>query len=152
MAFDLYKDDKIEQAGVDSPITITGLTPVTQYDNYSVAYKGRSEKTPLSFKTTAQAVTGVSVDKTAVSVEEGQSATVKATIAPADATDKAGSWKSGNAQTATVDQNGKITGVKAGTVNVVYTTHDGSKTAQVAVTVTEPAPADPEPTEPPAEG
>lgn len=97
-------------------------------------------------------VTGVTLDKSEVSIEQGQSVTVKATVAPSNASDKSGAWKSGNAEVATVDQAGKITGVKAGTLNAVFTTKDGAKTASVAVTVTEPAPADPEPTEPPAEG
>ncbi|MCT0484884.1 Ig-like domain-containing protein [Weissella paramesenteroides] len=134
--FDLYKDGKVEQAGVEAPIKITGLTPNTQYDNYALAFEGRPDKTPLSFKTAVQAVTGVSVDKTKVSVEEGATAIVKAAVAPTDATDKTVTWKSDNAETATIDSNGVITGVKAGTVNVVATTKDGGKTATVAVTVT----------------
>ena len=38
--FDLYKDGKVDQEGVESPIEITGLKPNTQYDNYALAYAG----------------------------------------------------------------------------------------------------------------
>lgn len=84
--FDLYKDNKVDQAGVPSPITINGLIANTQYDNYSLAYAGQSNKTSLSFKTTVQPVTGISLDKTTLAFKTGATATVKPTIAPSDAT------------------------------------------------------------------
>lgn len=120
---------------------ITGLVNGTEYSVQATTTNGAGESnksTPSKATPVAPVVhvTGVSVDKSEVSVEEGASATVKATVAPSNATDKTVTWKSGNAETATVDNNGKITGVKAGTVNVAATTKDGSKTATVAVTVT----------------
>ena len=92
-------------------------------------------------------VTGIALDKTTLALETGQTATLKATVAPANATNKAVEWKSGNPDCFTIDGNGKITGVKAGGATAVVTTKDGSKTAQCTVTVkAKPAP------EPPAEG
>lgn len=81
-------------------------------------------------------VTGVTVDKNAVSVVEGASTTVTATVAPANATDKTITAAVDNAN-ATVAVNGStvtITGAKAGTATV--TVKAGNKTATVAVTVT----------------
>lgn len=147
--FDVLKDGKTIKTGVETPFDIDGLTPNTQYDNYSLVYTGETEQTPLSFKTTVQAVSGVSLDKTTLSLETGKTATVKATVAPADATDKAVTFKSADATIATVDNNGKITAVKAGTVDIIVTTHDGAKTAKLTLTVTDPAPTEPEA---PAEG
>ena len=147
--FDVLKDGKTIKTGVETPFDIDGLTPNTQYDNYSLVYTGETEQTPLSFKTTAQAVSGVSLDKTTLSLETGKTATVKATVAPADATDKAVTFKSADATIATVDNNGKITAIKAGTVDIIVTTHDGAKTAKLTLTVTDPAPIEPEA---PAEG
>lgn len=80
-------------------------------------------------------VTGVTLDQTALTVETGKTTQLKASVAPANATNKTVTWKSGNNATATVGQNGKVTGVKAGTVNVVVTTKGSSKTATCAVTV-----------------
>lgn len=89
----------------------------------------------------------VSLDKSEVSVQEGATAQLKATVKPDNATNKGVNWKSGNEATFTIDGNGKITGVKAGQATAVVTTKDGSKTAECKVTVTaKPAP------EPPAEG
>ena len=143
--FDLYKDSKVDQEGVESPIEITGLKPNTQYDNYALAYAGKSAKTPLSFKTATQPVTGVSLDKATLSLETGKTATLKATVAPTDATNKGLKWASTDKAIATVDNNGKVTGVKAGQATAVATTDDGGKTAEAKVTVT--AKPDPEPAE-----
>ena len=143
--FDLYKDGKVDQEGVESPIEITGLKPNTQYDNYALAYAGKSAKTPLSFKTATQPVTGVSLDKATLSLETGKTATLKATVAPTDATNKGLKWASTDKAIATVDNNGKVTGVKAGSATAVATTDDGGKTAEAKVTVT--AKPDPEPAE-----
>lgn len=129
-------------------VKVTGLKDGTKYSDITVAYDkdnttalsdGASEPTAVPEFTTVKAVvnvTGVSLDKTEASVEEGATTQLTATVSPAGASDKSVTWKSGNEATATVDQTGKVTGVKAGTCNVVVTTKDGSKTAQCAITVT----------------
>lgn len=99
----------------------------------------------MTVKTPVVAVTGVSLDKTTQSLEEGATATLKATVAPSNATDKVVTWKSSATGVATVDGNGKVTAVKAGTATITATTKSGSKTATCAVTVT--AKPDPEPEE-----
>ncbi|WP_238334548.1 Ig-like domain-containing protein [Weissella paramesenteroides] len=140
--FDLYKDDKIVQAGVTSPIEIDGLTPNTQYDNFELAYKGKVDKTQLSFKTMVQLVTGISLDKTTLALDTGSNATLKAAVDPTDATNKVVVWSSDNTAVATVDNAGKVTAVKAGTANITAKTDDQGKTAVTKVTVTDPAPAE----------
>ena len=81
------------------------------------------------------AVTGVSLNKTSTTLTVGGEETLTATVAPADATNKAVTWASDNTSVATVDSNGKVTAVAAGTANITVTTTDGSKTATCAVTV-----------------
>lgn len=137
--FDLYKDSKVDQEGVESPIEITGLKPNTQYDNYALAYAGKSAKTTLSFKTATQPVTGVSLDKTTLSLETGKTATLKATVAPTDATNKGLNWASDNEKVATVDSKGVVAAVAPGTANIKVGTKDGNKSAQTKVTVKDPA-------------
>lgn len=82
------------------------------------------------------AVTSVSLNKQTLSLEEGNSETLTATVAPSDATNKAVSWKSSDASVASVDNSGKVTAVKAGSATITVTTTDGSKTATCSVTVT----------------
>lgn len=84
---------------------------------------------------TTVAVTGVSLNKTSITLTEGDSETLTATVAPTNATNKAVSWKSSDAATASVDNNGKVTAVKAGSATITVTTTDGSKTATCSVTV-----------------
>lgn len=87
-------------------------------------------------------VTGVSLNKSSISLNipcnaTTATATLTATVQPANATNKAVSWKSSDATIATVDNSGKVTAVKAGSATITVTTTDGSNTATCSVTVTE---------------
>ena len=80
-------------------------------------------------------VTGVTLNKATLTLIEGASETLTATVAPADATNQKVTWKSSNAAVATVDATGKVTAVKAGEATITVTTEDGAKTATCKVTV-----------------
>ena len=96
----------------------------------AVALAGCSEKE------TAVKVTGVSLNKTSVTILAGLSETLEATVTPANADNKNVTWSSSDAAVATVNATGVITAVKAGTATITVTTADGSKTATCTVTVT----------------
>ncbi len=82
-------------------------------------------------------VTGVTLNKTTTILAVAATETLTATVAPANATNKSGAWSSSAPTKATVDPvTGVVTGVAAGSVNIIYTTADGAKTATCAVTVT----------------
>ncbi|MGN0824064.1 MAG: Ig domain-containing protein, partial [Candidatus Coproplasma sp.] len=82
------------------------------------------------------AVTGVSLDKTAVTLKMGATvtATLVATVAPSNATNKNVTWSSSDTAVATV-ANGVVTALKDGTATITVTTADGNHTATCAVTV-----------------
>ena len=80
-------------------------------------------------------VTGVSVAPSSVSMEVGETATLTATVAPANATNPIVSWYSTAPAVASVDQNGLVTAISAGSATIVATTLDGHFTASSAVTV-----------------
>ncbi len=81
-------------------------------------------------------VTSVTLNKTTLSLTAGDTATLTATVKPADATDKSVTWSSSDKKVATVDAGGKVTAVAPGTASITVTTTDGNKTATCAVTVT----------------
>ena len=82
--------------------------------------------------------TGIKLDKTKLSMKIGDKEKVTATISPSNATDKNIIWTSSGSKVASVDENGNITALKAGTVTITAKTRDSGIKAKVKVTVTEP--------------
>lgn len=81
-------------------------------------------------------VTGVTLDKTTAELKVGETATLTATVAPENATDKTVTWSSDNEVVATVE-NGVVTAVGAGTATI--TAKAGDYEATCEVTVSKPA-------------
>jgi len=79
--------------------------------------------------------TGISVDKTSVILEEGNTEKITATVSPANATNKTVKWSSDNTQVATVSNAGIITAVRDGSANITVTTFNGYE-ATIKVYVT----------------
>jgi endo-1,4-beta-D-glucanase Y len=90
----------------------------------------------LSGTTPSVPVTGVSMSPTSTSVAVGSTTQLTATVAPANATNKAVSWTSSNTSVATVNTSGLVSGVAAGTATITVTTSDGNKIATSVITVT----------------
>lgn len=88
-------------------------------------------------KTEKVAVTGVKLNAGKLTLTVGQTTQLKATVSPANATNKAVTWTSSNTKIATVDKNGKVKGIKAGKAKITAKTKDGGKTASCIVTVKE---------------
>ena len=87
--------------------------------------------------------TGISLNNTMLNLTAvGQTATLTATVTPANATNKSVTWTSSNTAVATVDANGKVTAVADGTATITATTADGTNlSATCEVTVAIPVPA-----------
>lgn len=79
-------------------------------------------------------VTGVSLNKTALALDEGESESLIATVIPDNATNKKVTWKSSDTSVATVNASGKVTAQATGTVVVVVITEDGAEVATCTVT------------------
>ena len=86
-------------------------------------------------------VEGITLNQTELSLGVGSSSTLTATVAPDNATNKAVTWTTDNAEVATV-ADGVVTAVAEGTATITATTVDGGFTASCAVTVTAAATAE----------
>ena len=77
---------------------------------------------------------GVELSRSSLSLDEGETATLTATVSPDNADDPSVSWKSDNESVATVD-NGVVTAVSEGETDITVTTNDGGFTDTCHVTV-----------------
>ncbi|MBR1627870.1 MAG: Ig-like domain-containing protein, partial [Lachnospiraceae bacterium] len=80
-------------------------------------------------------VKSVKLNKAKASVKKGGSLALKATIAPANATNKTVTWSTSNKKIATVSSKGVVKGVRKGTATITVTTKDKKKKATCKVTV-----------------
>ncbi len=80
------------------------------------------------------AVEEVTLDKTELTLVEGETGLLKADVLPEDATEKTVTWESSDPAVATVDETGTITAVKEG--QVAITAKAGQASASCTVTVT----------------
>ena len=81
-------------------------------------------------------VTKLTLNKTKATLNPVDTLTLKATVTPSNATNKAVTWKSSNTKVATVSSSGKVTAKAAGTATITCTAKDGSgKSATCKITV-----------------
>ena len=97
---------------------------------------GKTAICTVTVTSSTVAVSGISLDKPALSLVVGDTEVLTAAVMPADATDKTVTWTSSDTAVATVE-NGIVTAKKAGTAVVIATTSNG-KTASCTVTVSVP--------------
>ncbi len=76
--------------------------------------------------TVVKLVSEITLDKTDLLLHVGESDSINATVAPADASNKEITWNSTNTEVATVDSTGKVTAVGAGTATITATAADES--------------------------
>ena len=80
-------------------------------------------------------VEGVSLNINEITLEQGETYTLTASITPENATDKTLIWTTDNEGVASVSSDGIITALSQGSCIVYVTTHDGGYTASCNVTV-----------------
>ena len=85
-----------------------------------------------------QKVTGVVIDLVSARISVGNSTKLTATVQPSDAGNKSVKWESSNPKVASVNANGLVTAISAGTTTVSVTTAEGGYTAFCNVTVYAP--------------
>ncbi|MCR5206299.1 MAG: Ig-like domain-containing protein [Lachnospiraceae bacterium] len=129
-----YSSDKTNIATVTNGGVVTGVKAGTA--TITVTTTDGSKTDTCTVTVNPVAVTGVSVSPTSVSIEQGSTQKITATVSPENASNKAVTFTSSDTTIATVASDGTITGVKKGNTVVVVSTIDGGKIATCNVTVT----------------
>lgn len=80
------------------------------------------------------AATGITLNRTTLTLTEGQSTALTATVTPTNATNRTVTWLSSNTSVATVNNSGYVTALKAGTAVITAKTSN-NKSATCNVTV-----------------
>lgn len=95
---------------------------------------GKTAICQVSVKPKIVNVQSVSLNKSSITLTEGESTTLTAVVSPSNATNKNVRWSSSDASVASV-VNGKVTALKAGSSTIKVTTEDGGLTASCQVVV-----------------
>ena len=140
-----YKSSDEAVATVSSNGTVTGVAEGDATITVTTQDGNKSDTATVTVNAAVINVTGVTLDKTTLSLEVGSTATLNATIAPSNASYKAVGFTSSDDTVATVDNDGLVTAVAPGTADItVESIENGSKTAVCTLTVTEPVVPEPE--------
>lgn len=126
-------DGWLADAGTEAESTCKVIIDESAASDWTA--KGADAGIPDNF-VQSKGVTGVSLDKERLSLYIEDTATLTATITPADADNQQVEWTSDNPQVATVS-NGKVTAIAAGKAKINVTTLDGALTAACEVVVEE---------------
>ena len=130
-----WSSDKTEIATVDGAGKVTAVKAGEAVVTVTTEDGGKTASCKVTVKAKAVSVTEVTLDKTELTLTEGETETLTATVRPDNADNKKVKWSSDKTEIATVDGAGKVTAVKAGEAVVTVTTEDGGKTASCKVTV-----------------
>ncbi len=134
-------------AGITTPTASHAATLTSLAGNYSIVLSGGSGGQNynlhlvdgvLSVLRTDIPLTGMTLVKESTSILVGASETLAVNYTPTNASIKTISWSSDATSVATVDGNGKVTGISAGTANITAIAEDGSYEDSCQVTVQTP--------------
>ena len=119
------------------PITLSAATAGTYYLHVlTIDVAGNKTETISQGITVTQLVTDITVSPTSVTLEEGQTRQLSATITPNNASNQNITWSSNSGNVANVSSSGLVTAKSVGTATITVTANDGSgKQATCSVTV-----------------
>ena len=130
-----WSSDKTDVATVDGAGRVTAVKAGEAVVTVTTEDGGKTATCRVTVKAKAVNVTEVTLDRTELTLTEGETETLTATVRPDNADNKKVKWSSDKTEVATVDGAGRVTAVKAGEAVVTVTTEDGGNTATCKVTV-----------------
>ena len=121
----IWTSSNTKVATVDSHGKVRGIKKGTVTITATAA-DGSGKNAACKVTVVKKIVTGVTIKCKANTVKVKKTLTLTATVQPTNADIKDVTWKSSNTKVATVDSNGKVCGIKKGTVTITATAKDGS--------------------------
>ena len=120
-------------------VSSTGVVTARKPGNAIITVRTSNGLTDTCNVTVISQITSIHLNLTAITLDEGVSQTLRATINPSDTTDaKTLTWKSSNEAVATVDQEGKVIALKEGVATITAMTVNGRR-AECKITVNKPS-------------
>ena len=130
-----WSSDKTDVATVDGDGRVTAVKAGEAVVTVTTEDGGKTASCKVTVKAKTVSVTEVTLDRAELTLTEGETETLTATVRPDNADNKKVTWSSDKTEIATVDGAGRVTAVKSGEAVVTVTTEDGGKTATCKVTV-----------------
>lgn len=138
---DAFVQDVVWSCDDDNIATVDNQGNVTAHNvgvtNISATTTDGSNLSTTCKVTVAELVKSITVIPSDITIKEGETSQLSATVAPENATYKEVIWISENSDVASVDMSGKVTAVSSGTTFIKATASDGSGVyGQCEITVT----------------
>ena len=132
-----WSSSKESVATVTPDGIVEAVSAGTAFITASSEDSGVNAKCEITVKEKVINVTGIALNKTSLSLTEGEEFTLEATVTPDNATNKDVTWTSDNEAVAIVSAEGVVKALRAGTASITATTVDQGKLASCAVTIKE---------------
>ena len=120
----------VDVSGVVTPVN-AGEVTITFNSNDG----GFSDTATITVTDTPISVESVSLSPETLALNINITETLTAQVLPTNASDQTGVWSSSDTNIATIDQQGLIQPIAAGTVNISFTTNDGGFVASSEITI-----------------
>lgn len=121
-------------ATVDSSGKVSALSAGTTTITVTTEDGNKTASCLVTVKASVK-VTGVTLNKSSITLTRTHTETLTATVLPENASNKAVTWSSNNETVASVSSTGVVTANAVGNAEITVTTQDGNKTATCNVTV-----------------
>ena len=129
----IWESSDPDTVSVDENGTVTALANGTAVITCRTVVGGFKASCSITVTTKPESIM---LDYTERDIYTTKSVTLEAIVLPESANDRSVKWTSNNKKVATVDKNGKVTGVGAGTAMITATTNVGGLTANCIINVT----------------